>query len=664
MAIILSLLKWLGILLGVLIVAAVIFIAVTDWNWLKNYIASKGSAQTGRQLSIEEMDVDWSWRPLITLKDIRFENASWSEQPNMVEIQRLQVRIALKELLFNFRTVLPEIILTKPQIILEKSPEGKPNWEFTPDPGAAVAAEATTPEERGDIPVIGQLIIDEGRAIYRDPEQDMDITAVIATAKAETEGAERKLEVEGKGRYQGEPFRLTVQAGSLLALRETEKPYPLDVEVSIGNTRATVEGTVTEPVALKGLDLDMTLQGPDPAKLFPILGIPTPSMPPYKVKGHLDRQGDTWLFRDFAGTLGNSDLKGNISVDTGKERKFLRADLTSDRLDFDDLAGFVGAEPATGPGEAAAEEQRRQAQEKARRDRVLPNEPIDLERLRAMDAQVTFKGEKVIAPNLPLNDLSAELKLEDGQLSFTPLNFGVAGGDVQSEIHIDGSKKPVEGSLKIKVKQVNLKGFLAQSEIAKKVEAVEKSFGTIGGQGEVSGTGASVAEFLGSADGHLALIMNGGQLDSLLIEAAGLDIGEALLALTAKDRNIAIRCMVAGLKMQDGLTRLQPLVLDTTDTIITGRGTINFQKETLNVVLEPKPKDVSILSARSPIHIEGTFKDPAFFPEPGPLAARGAAAAALSVLLTPLAALVALVEPGTGEDAHCHQLIERAQQGR
>ena len=65
---------------------------------------------------------------------------------------------------------------------------------------------------------------------------------------------------------------------------------------------------------------------------------------------------NVWHYDDFTGTFGDSDLAGDVSVDTGRERPFLRAKLLSRRLDFDDLAGFVGASPK------AARQRRRDAE--------------------------------------------------------------------------------------------------------------------------------------------------------------------------------------------------------------------------------------------------------------------------------------------------------------
>lgn len=51
--------------------------------------------------------------------------------------------------------------------------------------------------------------------------------------------------------------------------------------------------------------------------------------------------------------------------------------------------------------------------------------------------------------------------------------------------------------------------------------------------------------------------------------------------------------------------------------------------------------------------------------DPGPVAARGAAAAALGVLAGPIAALIPLLDLGTGEDSpYCSGLVERIQKAK
>ena len=72
-------------------------------------------------------------------------------------------------------------------------------------------------------------------------------------------------------------------------------------------------------------------------------------------------------------------------------------------------------------------------------------------------------------------------------------------------------------------------------------------------------------------------------------------------------------------------------------------------------------KHASLIALRGPIRIGGTFKKPEVRPEAGPVAARVGAAIALGVLLTPVASLLALVDPGGAKDSNCAALIEQAE---
>jgi AsmA family protein len=103
------------------------------------------------------------------------------------------------------------------------------------------------------------------------------------------------------------------------------------------------------------------------------------------------------------------------------------------------------------------------------------------------------------------------------------------------------------------------------------------------------------------------------------------------------------------------------LVFDTTDTKVTGDGTINLRDEKLDLKLEAHPKNPSPLEARTPILIRGHLGKPEFGVDPSQAVARGAAAVALGALLTPLAALLPLIDLGLGKDSPCQKLIAEAQ---
>jgi hypothetical protein len=119
---------------------------------------------------------------------------------------------------------------------------------------------------------------------------------------------------------------------------------------------------------------------------------------------------------------------------------------------------------------------------------------------------------------------------------------------------------------------------------------------------------------------------------------------------------VQLRCAVADFKVKDGVATSEAVVLDTSDTIITAAGTLDFRSEAINLKASPEPKDRSPFVLRTPLLVRGTFGDPKISPQAGPLAAR-AAAGGLLALINPLLALAAFIETGPGKDSNCGQLI-------
>ena len=125
-----TVLKWIGMALGLLIVGLVVLVLVFDWNWIKGYVEREASQALGRAVVIEgDLDVKLSWSPLVRIDRIRIANASWSPEPSMLTLPRLVFRLDLRELLRG-RVVLPTVELVEPVLRLETSEQGQPNWTF------------------------------------------------------------------------------------------------------------------------------------------------------------------------------------------------------------------------------------------------------------------------------------------------------------------------------------------------------------------------------------------------------------------------------------------------------------------------------------------------------------------------------------------------------
>jgi uncharacterized protein involved in outer membrane biogenesis len=613
-------------LLGLLLLLIVLLF---DWNWFKGPVERRVEAATGREFSIGgDLDVDWvDWRPTVIGHQVVLGNADWAAAPEMFRAERAEIGLSLWPL-FRGRVHLPAVRLHSPVLILERDGEGRANWRFddTPD------QDASPPE----LPRIDQLWVSEGRFRLVEAKFRTDLDVEVRSGKASEQGHPAPLLLSGAGRYRDSDFSLRGSIASPLDLINASKRFQVDLEARAGATRARARGGLDTPLQLQDFDLDFELSGQDMAELYPLMGLAIPRTSAYRLKGRLGRTGEVWSYRDVSGVVGDSDIAGDISVDAGRERSLLKADLVSQRLDFDDLAGFIGGTPRTGEGNRPVAP--------TPSGRLFPTRDYDLSKLRAMDADVRLRARKVISPRLPLEAMDAHLYLDDGQLRLDPLDFAVADGDIASRIRLDARSTPLQADIDVRARRLNLPKLFP--------EGAPESAGRVGGRAQLSGSGNSVADLMATADGKVGLAMGPGRISNLTLELAGLDIAEALKFLIGKDKIVRVRCGYADFRVQDGVMETRAFAFDTTDTLLLAEGDIHLGSERLDLLIKPRPKDMSPFSLRSPLRVRGTLLDPSIRPQGGPLFLRGAAAAVLYAVAPP-AALLALVETGPGENADC-----------
>ena len=624
--------KWLVGVAG-LFVLLVLVLYFFDWNLARPYIARKVTAFTGRSFAINgDLKVHLSLHPRIVASQIVLGNADWSIDANMAEIERLDFRIDLLKLLVG-RLAFPEIALSGPRVILEVDKDGAPNWIFRKDDKNNAA----------EFPWIGALTIDRGTTIYRDPASKTDLSFEINTLNGGKDDPEATVELTAKGLFKSLPATLHARGGALLSLRSAEQPYPVKADATLGATKASVDGTLLDPLHFKGEELNFRLEGSDLALLYPIVGVPLPPTPAYKLAGYLTHSGELWTFKRFKGMVGQSDLEGDFAVDRARQPQFITADLVSRKLDMQDLGGFIGADRGSKQGSKATPG-----------DKILPSSPFSLEKLRAANADVRFKGAKIMTEKLPIQNMETHLIVKDGTLKLAPLNFGVAGGTLESKVEMDGREPRIVSHVEVIAKGLHLDQLMPATNQA------AKNVGTLGGRAKLDGSGTSIAQMLGTANGDAALIMDGGSVSELLLRLSNLDIANSIAALLGGNKQVPIRCMVSNFKVVNGDFKVQAMVLDTPKVNITGAGDVSFADESLNLRFVAQSKGFSLASLRGPIDVTGSFKKPSVHPAAGNAITRGVIAAALGVATAGIGALIPLLDFGKDRNSNCEALIGKA----
>ncbi|MFJ2367473.1 AsmA family protein [Pseudomonas sp. NPDC087697] len=677
-----KILAWVVGSLVLLMALLVVIIVFFDWNRIKPPLNAKVSEELHRPFAINgNLTVIWKrevdeggWRawvpwPHVVAEDLSLGNPDWSKKPQIVSLKRVELRISPLALLAQ-RVVIPRIDLTEPNADLQRLADGRANWTFKFDPKDPNAKPSSWVVD------IGAIGFDKGHVTLDDqtlntqldllidllgkPIPFSDIVGDKAARKALEKGSapqDYAFALKVKGQYHGQKLAGEGKVGGLLALQDAAKPFPLHAQVKIADTSVELAGTLTDPLNLGALDLRLKLAGTSLGNLYPLIGVTLPASPPYATDGHLtarlrEPEGATFHYEEFNGTIGGSDIHGNLAYVASQPRPKLSGALVSNQLLFADLAPLIGAD-------SNAKQKARGGESEQPADKVLPVEEFRTERWRDMDADVEFTGKRIVqSEKLPFTDLYTHLVLNDGQLSLEPLRFGVAGGKLDAQIRLNGRVTPLEGRAKLTARGFKLK------QLFPSFETMKTSFGELNGDADLAGTGNSVAALLGSANGDLKMLMNDGAISRELMELAGLNVGNYVVGKIFGDQDVKINCAAADFGVKTGLATSRLFVFDTENAIVYIDGTANMASEQLDLTISPESKGLRLISLRSPLYVRGKFIKPDAGVKGVPLMLRGAGMVALGVIAGPAAGLLALVAPSGGEPNQCAPLLAQMKEGK
>ena len=598
-------------------------------------VAYPVSAMMGRQMRVAgPLSIHWGSPIRIVAEKVSLANASWGMAPQMFAAKRV-VLVFYPWSLIRGPTRIVLVEADDASLLLETSKTGEKNWAFS----------NAAPKHRESFPVLQQLVLKQSQLTWHNGETDATTVIGADALSLDAPDPQGPVKIAGYGRFQKLAVRLSATVGPLAALRQSAKPYPLDIWADLGGMALTLDGTVAKPLDFSGLDLRLSLAGPSLDRLSEALSLPLPPLPEFRGTTKLRGGNGQWALQAFTMKLGKSDLEGGLDVNTNAKVPDITANLTSSYIDLADFTGAVGVKP-----KRSAEPTPAQPPDTS--GRVIPDLPIAVKKLPGINAKVSFYGTRIRSSGgLPLERVALGLALENGILTVKPLRFHVASGDLALDFTftpwVQQGAPRLEADLQIS--NVDLHQLFAGTGTP---AMVKETRGIIGGFARVSTSGVSLRQFLARMDGEAGIFMENGAFSNLLQKLAPIDVLESLGVLIAGDRPVPIQCLVSHFNIKQGVATASTFLFDTQATEIVASGNINFASETLYLNLDPINKGPTPLSLRTPIRVRGTFKQPAFSVNPVNIIARLGAAVGLGILFPP-AALVPLIDTGLGPRNAC-----------
>lgn len=516
---------------------------------------------------------------------------------------------------------------------------------------------------------VSELAVEDG--IIRMEAGDARLAKALVRPETEAGGP---LSLQLDGRWQGSRIEITGTAGPVGALAGG-KPYPIQLKGHVGGANLTLRGSLSAPLAGRGLDLDLRAQGEELAELAALrpgkpkpqpfgpfklaarisdpagrlalsdldvivgrrdsllitakgqvadalvpagvdvtlgleadsvggltrlLDLPLPNAAPVKLSARLTDAEGGWRLAGLKTTLGRSDLSGELTL-AAQPRPRLSGRLSAGVLALGDFT----LPPARGQDPTRAAQPQRPAIP-IDDGRLLGVEPLPLDLIRDLDANLSLSAAQVLAGPLTLAEASADIRMTAGRLAVENFTARAGGGALTGEARVDAAAKVPSLALRLAGAGVN-PSTLTGGALAAAVADVAIDLKT---------QGANLRAMAGSADGSLSLSLG----DVLLAGAGGGELSGRLTAAidpaARSDKGIRLRCLAVRLPVRAGLASLdRGLGFETaggTATIATG--SLDLRTETL---------DVALLSRGAPPHrVRGSLAAPLVTAEAG---ARGQA---------------------------------------
>ena len=630
-----------GVVAAILLIWLVLYI--TRGRFLRHPFESIAGKLTHRTVNVDG-DFQLYFAPFdikFVAEGLTISNPDWATKRNLFAAKRIDTRIAPLSMLFG-RRHFHWLDLTDGAVDLEwNAAHDRNTWTFSDKPGKPL-----------ELPVVDRATLAGTSVRYRDPKLRILADLDFATLMSAGQRIGDRVDFTGKGMVRATPFTLT---GALLSPNQTvargENKLTLTAKLA-GNT-VTVDGTLPSLADIENVPLKTTARGSNLADLLWIIGVAIPQTRDYRVHGQLVKTGDTYKFTRLAGTFGDSDLAGTLTIEN-KARIHLDSHLVTKRLDIIDAAPFIGFNPdiVAAKGAVAAA-----AATGAAPARLIPDAQLPIETMKRFDADLKWQIGVVRSKNVPISNIDMTLALKQGLLTLSPLTFAMARGNVASDVTIDARRSPARSRYDIRLAPTPMGRLLGGFGVAE-----AGTSGVIKGRIELTGDGNTMHDTLSTARGRIAFVMPAGTFWTRNVQLAELDVGTfAQKMFQGKLKEpVKINCGLIGFTVKNGIAAADPILIDTSKNVILGRGGFSFKSEGIDLAFRADGKKFSLFSGQSPVGIKGNFAGPKLDVISEQLLARAGAGLGLALVATPLAGVLAFVDVGDAKSAACGPVLSGA----
>jgi uncharacterized protein involved in outer membrane biogenesis len=371
-----------------------------------------------------------------------------------------------------------------------------------------------------------------------------------------------------------------------------------------------LKGTIEDLLAQQGVKLGFSVKGKNLANLKKMGGPALPFQGPFDFSGQfVDPAPKIYKITSLKVVIGANDSSGSMELNLANQRPKVTVAMSSQKIDLRPL--LVKAEKKeTTKGPPAKSDKTK--------DKVFSSKPWSLDGLKRVDVDMKLSGKQVLVPHLALDDITADILLNNGNLTVEPIKFMIGGGSVNGRFNLRSQDKPSSLKMELKIDQIDLGPMLDKLGYQRTLG------GTLNADIMLAGSGNSLADLMADLNGRIYVAMKDGQVASeylyVLQDILGTEVLQLINPFKKKETQTKVNCSVNVINIKDGLAECK-LLLDTDQTSIFCVGDVDLRTEKLDLKVKPVPKKgygldsvvkigFSFKELSSPFRLGGTLAHP------------------------------------------------------
>ncbi|TAA47841.1 AsmA family protein [Corallincola spongiicola] len=592
---------------------------LVDPNEYRVELEKRVLATTGRQLTITgDAELKLFPQPYFAINNVSLANAPWGSTPLMLKTDYLDIQMAWLPLLMGELHV-RKVRLRGAEVIFEKNADGISNWKFEGQLGDSNAV----------LPTFEWIAVENSAIVWRDTAKQNEHTLGIDSLRIEpSESGNERFSWDVSGKLDGVELLVAGEMSSLIRHFNGE-PWQGDISLTTQGLAFNISGKTDDVFELKGLDVHVNASGDDLSQLQHFTGLELSSPMPWHLAFDLRHGVAEFNAKNINVRVGESDIAGSLTLKESTRRWRVDGQLHSKVLNLDPLLAATSTDNSSTTEQVSAE-------------KVFSDRPFSVNWMRDFDGHVQLDIQQFSFAALHAANSVLDMKLSDDVLMLAIEATEMFHGKVSADATIDSSHK---------LPLFHIKATGTDVEMAE-IVGLMTDMTFLEGQGhvnvDVQGQGDSLAALMASMTGEGRALISEGTAELRAAETAT-SIRRLLISQLGDkdDKRVKMNCLAAHVTVKDGVSKPTAVVVDTKKSTVRGAGTIDFGKETLDMVFTPKPKS-SAISLGVPLAVTGTFYEPKSSLEK--LGAARRVAGIASLFIFPPAALAGLGDLGDNAD--------------